>query len=233
MRGQSILRKEVQLSIALVLAVILFAACSDLPTDNTTPGSNTLLHPSAVNQPNLQPTENLKLLVPLYVDPVNNRADWMKVVEAANRVNMNVIINPSGGPIGCQTAMFQEALNLLTSQNIVVLGYVPTGFGNRDMAAIKQDITNYQACSQFGGIFLDEVSRDANQVDNITELCSFIRGVPQFGRTVLNAGSQLDNRIAANVFCDTVVIFENDMSNWISSYNPKSVEIHCQILGVV
>ena len=102
MRGPNVLREvleeKVKLSIKLVLTVLsitILAACGSSEADiDQTPSTDQLLHPSAINQPNIQPTENLKLLVPLYVDPINNRADWIKVANAADRVTMNVIVNP-------------------------------------------------------------------------------------------------------------------------------------------
>ncbi len=184
-------------------------------------GVETFLHPSALSA--IQPTQTLKVLIPLYKDPQNGIEDWQKIADAADKVSITVIVNPSAGPLGCQQSRFQEALNLVTNRGVTVLGYVPTGFGFRDIGQVHQDITNYQACPQIGGIFLDEISREASQVNNIRSLCSYVRGAPSLARTVLNAGTSVNNTILEDIYCDTVVSFEKDVSKWMFSYDSASV----------
>jgi len=210
--------------------IILFSACGSVNND-IQPGvaeSSTLektvesfLHPNAIDD--VVTTQTLKLLVPLYTDPENGIQKWQQIADTASKVPTTVIINPSSGPLGCQSTKFQKALNLVTNQGVTVLGYVPTGFGSRNVALVQQDITNYQSCPQLGGIFLDEVSTDLSQADNIRSLCSYVRGAPSFGKVVLNAGTSIDNSILEFPFCDTVVSFEKDISQWVFSYNKDAV----------
>ena len=184
-------------------------------------GVSPFLHPNAITV--VPVTETLKVLIPLYKDPQNGITDWQKIADAADKVSITVIINPSAGPLGCQQPSFQDALNLVTNRGVRVLGYVPTGFGFRDIGLVHQDITNYQACPQVGGIFLDEISREASQVNNIRNLCSYVRGAPRLKQTFLNVGTSIDNSILEDIYCDTVVSFEKDISQWVFSYDPAAV----------
>jgi len=210
--------------------IILFSACGSVNNDiqpSVAVSSaeektvEAFLHPNAIDD--VEATQTLKLLVPLYKDPENGIQNWQQIADAASEVPITVIINPSNGPLGCQTTEFQSALNLVTNRGVMVLGYVPTGFGSRNVALVHQDITNYQSCPQVGGIFLDEVSTEVSQADNIRSLCSYVRGAPSFSRVVLNAGTSIDNSILESPFCDTVVSFEKDISQWVFSYTKDAI----------
>lgn len=217
----------------LAIPIILLSACSTINNDIQQDTSDmsvapikektveAFLHPLALD--NVQATQTLKLLIPLYKDPENGIENWQRIANSASQVSLTVIINPSNGPLGCQSPRFQEALNLVTNSGVTVLGYVPTGFGSRNIGLVHQDITNYQSCPQVGGIFLDEVSREASQISNVQSLCSYVRGAPRFSRVVLNAGTSIDNSILESPYCDTVVSFEKDISQWVFSYNKDAV----------
>lgn len=99
-------------------------------------------------------------------------------IVANSDVQFTIIINPDNGP-GSSTASDENFLTavprLASYSNALVLGYVSTEKGTRDISEVEKDIQTYAAWpstsgkSSFAvhGIFLDEAATDYN-ADTVT-----------------------------------------------------------------
>jgi len=114
--------------------------------------------------------------VPLYIYPSqSNMAYYNKIMNAKiahPSVPIVVTINPAGGPGTSKDFNYANAIDRLQSAGVLVIGYVPTKYGSRDMNAVKSDIDKFISWYDIDGIHLDEVAnRDgyANYYTQVTE----------------------------------------------------------------
>ena len=71
-----------------------------------------------------------------------------------------VIVNPASGPGATEQPGYQRAAAAAQKEGTAVLGYVPTGYGARDPAAVRADVERYRTWYGVDGIFLDETAHD-------------------------------------------------------------------------
>ncbi len=108
-------------------------------------------------------SQRLRLLVPAYIYPVGDgRKEWQRLIDAAAKVKIVAIANPSSGP-GEEpnfdyAAIFTEA----SDRGITLVGYVSTDYGKRPMAEIKKDIDAWiRFYPQIRGFFFDQQPRES------------------------------------------------------------------------
>ena len=88
---------------------------------------------------------------------MHGRKEWQRLFEAASKVEITAIVNPSSGP-GAErnldyAAIFTEASN----RGITLLGYVSTDYGRRPQPEIKNDIDTWiRFYPQIRGFFFDQ-----------------------------------------------------------------------------
>ena len=68
-----------------------------------------------------------------------------------------VVANPTGGPGPEYNATYGSALRSLQEAGITVLGYVPTGWGDRSIAAVESDVLTFHNWYGIDGIYLDQM----------------------------------------------------------------------------
>jgi hypothetical protein len=92
-----------------------------------------------------------------------------------------IIINPNSGPGSGSTPdqSFQTCIpKLRASTNVVILGYLATGYGNKGTDAINSELSQYAgwgADYRPTGIFFDEVSNDSGSVSTYAGYSSSAR----------------------------------------------------------
>lgn len=131
-------------------------------------------------------TAKSKVLVPLYVYP---GAAWDAVAAGARSVSTVAIINPNSGPAASPDSSYVTYMQLLANAGVEMVGYVYTGYGNRDIAAVKADIDTY--ATQYPllkGIFLDEGAADAGKVSYYKTLYDYILSMPGWTHDIINPG---------------------------------------------
>lgn len=139
-------------------------------------------------------------LIPAYVPPAELTA--LTEDPPGRRV---VIVNPASGSGGAPDPRYQDAVRRLTRSGVSVLGYVPTGYGQRPPIEAKADVDRYRDWYGVTGIFLDEASPHERDLARYRDLAGYARA--QTGRpVVLNPGVMP----AAGYFdiADVVVTFE-------------------------
>jgi Spherulation-specific family 4 len=88
-------------------------------------------------------------------------------------VNFIVVVNPNNGPGSSplpDANYIREILKLTTHDNVRLLGYVATGYANRDFSLVRKDIETYaewpsessNPALAVRGIFFDETPQEYN-----------------------------------------------------------------------
>jgi hypothetical protein len=112
-------------------------------------------------------------MVPAYVEPSSHA--WPRLVGAAGGIRA-VIVNPDSGPGRVRSRAFAARYRALQAAGIPILGYVPTGFGHRPLAAVVSDIRRYQRWYRTDGDFLDEGAIGASALPYYRRAAAAARG---------------------------------------------------------
>ena len=106
------------------------------------------------------------ILVPAYFGSSSDR--WGELNFAASRVPLVAIMIPGNGPGTTQNPNCVAAVNSLRAAGGRVIGYVYTFYTARDTNVVRADISRYFSFYAVDGVFLDEMTNDAN-----TSQCCF------------------------------------------------------------
>jgi hypothetical protein len=90
-------------------------------------------------------------LIPAYVPP----PQLAELVVPTERPRI-VVINPASGPGDARMDGYREAVDQARERGTEVLGYVATGYGSRDAAAVAADVERYRDWYGVTAIFFDE-----------------------------------------------------------------------------
>jgi len=140
----------------------------------------------ATTAPTSTCSSKVKVMVPLYVYP---GAAWDAVAAGASSVGTLAIINPNSGPASSPDSNYVTYMQKLEDAGVEMVGYVYTGYGTRDIAAVQADINTY--ATQYPllkGIFLDEGSPDASMVSYYKTLHDYILSMPGWTHDIVNPG---------------------------------------------
>ena len=155
----------------------------------------------------------LRLLVPAYIYPGGEgRKRWQKLIEAAAKVEVVVIANPSTGP-GRErnpdyAAVFTEAAN----QGVKLIGYVNTQYAGRSRAEVKEDMDAWvRYYPQIAGFFFDQQPREAefHHLDYYAELRTYAQAKLRDPLVITNPGIACDPAFLAQPISDATCIFAN------------------------
>lgn len=161
-----------------------------------------------------------RIAVPSYVYPCDGTAGcaWDVFKSGASIV----IINPNSGPgLASDTSYgaFVDLLNTVKQNSSVttVLGYVLTGYGNRDPGLVRSDIETYDHIyPQIDGIFLDEgsTSCDTTNLTNYKTYDDLVKASGSF--TALNWGTVGTECYLTHTNIDTYVTFEGTYDSYVA-----------------
>jgi hypothetical protein len=121
-------------------------------------------------------------LIPAYITP----AAIADLVDGPQHRRL-IVINPASGPGAAVHPPYREAVAAARESGAQVLGYVPTGYGARDPAAVRADIDRYREWYGIDGVFLDETAHDEALLPHYRALSLFARG-GRDGLVVVNPG---------------------------------------------
>jgi hypothetical protein len=165
------------------------------------------------------------LLVPAYVRP-----DGLSRLAQDASPSLIVVVNPSSGPGQEREPAYARAIERIRRHDGQVLGYVATGYGDRDAAAVAADVRRYARWYAVDGIFLDESAAGARDVAHYRALAADVRSATG-GMVVLNPGV-----VPARAYfgvADVVVTYEGPyrdyeaavrrMPAWLASVPPERV----------
>jgi hypothetical protein len=140
------------------------------------------------------------------------------MVTAANSgLQIIAIINPNSGPIATgPDSSYTTYMTKLKNAGVVMVGYVHTSYGTRDIATVESEIDTYvRLYPGIVGIFLDEASADASEISYYTSVYSHIMS-KGLVHSILNPGTQPDQGYVA--ISTNIVIFESDAASYNSNF---------------
>lgn len=109
-------------------------------------------------------------LIPAYVPP----GALTRLVAGSDRPRL-IVVNPASGPGTHHLPAYERAVRAVREAGSQVLGYVPTGYGTRDQAAVKADVDRYAKWYGVDGIFLDEVAHSVDHLPYYRALSTHVR----------------------------------------------------------
>lgn len=158
--------------------------------------------------------DELHIAVPGYVDP-GNSAYWDSVISAVPTVR-EVIVNPDSGPGTAPAEPYVRLVRSLHQAGARVIGYVATGYGERDPAAVSEDIEKWREWYGITDIFLDEAAATADAIPTYATYAAEIHR--SGGIAVLNPGTPPDPGYFE--FADAVVTFEDPAAEYLDGGEP-------------
>ena len=161
------------------------------------------------------------VLLPLYSYPT----EWKNNSELTNlrlatRGQIISVINPSSGPGLSKNSDYVDGIEYLFLQNIKVIAYIYTSYGNRDKQEIYDDIDAYvefYGTQQLTGVFFDEVSVGIDD--------TYMKDISEYAKSkgldfiVLNPGTNVAQAIIDENYYDIIVTYENSYDNYINFEN--------------
>lgn len=177
----------------------------------------------------------LQAFAPLYQYPLSAPATpndwWQRVVDSASEIDpITVVVNPANGPIdpavgGAAYDDYIEGLTFLRSNpNVRILGYIATDFGNTDLPSIEEQIGWYaegykhagNGGSLIDGIFFDEMSSDAGDVDRYADFAQAVRDATGLAGHLVtgNPGVALPESFLTAGTADLLIVAEDSGENF-------------------
>jgi len=138
---------------------------------------------------------------------------WDQAIADAPATSI-MIMNPSNGPGTSLNSDYVAAVSDAQAAGVMVLGYVYTLYGTRDIATVKADIDSYMNWYAVDGIFLDEVSNDVPELAFYQELDNYIKSKPGT-LNMINPGTIPDEQYMNAA--DIIVVFEGPYSNYVGA----------------
>lgn len=164
-------------------------------------------------------------IIPLYTYPTS--PTWNTIVNAKiahPHVPIIAIVNPSNGPGSAQDTNFVYGINKLRAHGVIVIGYVPTGYGSRSITSTENLIYKWRLWySNVNGILFDEMSNVKGYENYYRTLNSYAKALG-FTYTVGNPGTDVPSTYVGTV--NTILIYERQglpslsyLDGWHSYYS--------------
>jgi Spherulation-specific family 4/Immunoglobulin I-set domain len=176
----------------------------------------------------------LGIMVPAYFYPTSG-GYWSALDFAASRVPLIAIMNPDSGPGASQDNTYVQALAKLHQSGGTVIGYIHTSYGTRPLADVESDVDLYLSFYAVDGFFVDEMANDenTNHLDYYAALYQYIKARNTNYIVAGNPGSNTQEDYLARPTVDSLMIFENDGTNypgfmpssWVAKY-PAQQFVH-------
>jgi hypothetical protein len=160
------------------------------------------------------PSHSPTQLVPAYFYPSGvGLAAWNRLARDAGSIRIEAILNPASGPGTKIDPNYVAVVNKLRTAGGSVFGYVSTQYGDRDMAAVTNDIKTYISFYDINGIFIDEMANIQDRFRYYEEIYHFIKGLHSDFKVIGNPGMPytLESYLAA---ADALVIFEGSSARY-------------------
>ena len=164
----------------------------------------------------------LGIMVPAYFYPTSG-GYWNSLDFAAARVPLIAIMNPNNGPGIRQDTNYVRVLANLHQAGGKVTGYVHTDWGARSLREVKADIDLYLSFYVVDGFFIDEMSSDKNttNLNYYATIYQYIKSRNPNYSVTGNPGAETQEDYLAKPTADSVMIFENDGTNY-QAFIPSS-----------
>jgi hypothetical protein len=137
-------------------------------------------------------------------------------MEAAPQVR-DVIVNADSGPGEVVHEPYVQLIGTLRDAGVRVLGYVSTGWGERDAEAVYAEIDRWREWYGVDNIFLDEAAAVPEEVGTYAEYSAAIHQAG--GKVVLNPGLIPDRGYFE--YADAIVTFEDSAAHYFRTRTPQ------------
>lgn len=156
-------------------------------------------------------TARMRLLIPAYFYPGGpDMEHWNRLIDAADRAPIAVIVNPSSGPGGEPNADYAAVLRRADAAGLLTIGYVNTDYAKRPVSQAKDDIDRWvRFYPEIDGVFLDAQASSEAHLDYYVDLCAYVRSKVGAALVVSNAGTSCDPTYFRRPTADVIVLFEN------------------------
>ena len=176
------------------------------------------------------PIPKLQVLVPAYFYPAGPGLHaWQRLMEAASKIKIVAVVNPSSGPGDQRNAEYFSILPAARDSGMKVIGYVNTMYGKRRLSEVKLDIARWiEFYPQISGFFFDQQSIEARDVTYYAEIRDYAHQKIKNALVINNPGAMCDESYFARGVSDVTCIFASfDGFNQFSppaqfwQYNPS------------
>ncbi|HUY31831.1 MAG TPA: spherulation-specific family 4 protein [Pirellulales bacterium] len=166
--------------------------------------------PAADSPAKLRPTVKVKLFVPAYFYPAGEGLkEWDRLIAAA-AVPIVAIANPASGPGERADPNHAKIIGRAARAGVTVIGYVSTQYAKKPRARVKAEIDRWKEFyPSIKGVFFDEQTSDASQVDYYRELFDYSRKKIKDGFVASNPGVACDVAYVTEACADLVCVFEH------------------------
>jgi hypothetical protein len=113
--------------------------------------------------------EDLDLLVPAYVHPLEDPAAWHRLVALAPALRA-VVVNVHNGPGADPDPSYVEVIDRVHEAGIRTVGYVDTAYGGRQAPEVVADVEGWVGRYGVRGVFFDQVWAGLDRLDHYADL---------------------------------------------------------------
>lgn len=121
--------------------------------------------------------DKMGIFFPLFMPPGKIWDEMLQYRNEHPTVPWMVAINPDNGPGRAPQKIYSENIEYMKQHDIRVLGYVSTFWAGQPIEQAKHDIKAYRNFYDLDGIFLDEMSNDANYVNYYRQLAAYAKSL--------------------------------------------------------
>jgi len=165
----------------------------------------------------IPPSSGQSMAVPAFF-PL--RRLWTQIDSATPTLQL-AVVNPATGPGTIYDETYASVVRSAEKRGIIVVGYVDTDYGERDLSAVESEVDKYYSWYHVNGIFFDRASTDCALAVAPTSyyatLHSYVKAKGGAARTILNPGQQTSECYLADA--DILLTFEGSDTQYVNSYS--------------
>lgn len=152
------------------------SSITDVINDEEAPPSDTTGEPRDADRVVQVDYSKTGVIYPLFGLPGQTWDDMIEYRRAHPSLPWIAVINPLNGP-GGPNYVFETNVEKMQDADILVLGYVSTFWGGVPLETVRTDIDRYKEYFNVDGIFLDEMSNEAEDVEHYREIAEYAKSV--------------------------------------------------------
>ena len=161
----------------------------------------------------------LEIVVPAYFYPSSSGSDWDDMNTAAAIVPITAIMNPASGPGNSQINDYVNAVGDLRTAGGRVIAYVASGFGNKPLQNVLDEIDLYDQWYDIDGIFIDEMSNSSatGTLDFYQAIYDHVKTVDPAWELMGNPGINTAEAYLTRPTADRLIVFESFGSQYLGN----------------
>jgi hypothetical protein len=136
---------------------------------------------------------------------------WSQLQRSASQVKICAVFNPNSGPGTQKSDDYARLVDECRASAMIMIGYVPTGYGARPAADVKADVDTYFSWYAVDGIFFDEATGDAGHVAHYADLYNHVKSKTGRRMVVINPGMGVSEGYASAPASDVICTFESNV----------------------